>query len=135
LKARLAHEFGMSVVSETRVVLTDGEFVKLLRSEGVQTFPRFLTNVKAPDESGDGLSLDFVITWAFLAPLCARPLIASYLANRWSGFIPQARAAFAMLAANGAFSHAMTMHRFQSRPRGKRRLKSRPLEVAPSADS
>ena len=95
-------------------MISDGAFCELLRSAGIETVPmvscpqspRNNRSSTAANKQLEEASLRFVIAWAFLFPLFAKPNIKLYLQRNWPGFIDEMKDAFIGLVMEGPFPPA-----------------------------
>jgi hypothetical protein len=105
-------------VDKARLVLTDAAFAEVLRSQGVQTVPRFLAttireiegDLSSAKERLDEVTLQFVIAWTFLFPLFANPAIKTHLDETWPGLVLELKDTFIALVVEGPFPHSMSGH-------------------------
>ena len=68
--------------------------------------PRNNRSSTAANKQLEEASLRFVIAWAFLFPLFAKPNIKLYLQRNWPGFIDEMKDAFIGLVMEGPFPPA-----------------------------
>ena len=104
-----ARERVVYVVKQSRMILADQTFVRVLRDNGIPTLPRHLvagSHIESRDANFEQYSLDFVIAWSFMYPMLANHVIARQLDATWPGFTSELRDAFISLIAEGAISQS-----------------------------
>lgn len=88
-------------VERSRNLLNDRSFLKILRSENVETIPAFRGTRRRTQQCDP--ALEFMVAWAFFYPLFSKRAVKNYLQDEWPGFIAEIKDAFIDFVVKGPF--------------------------------
>lgn len=93
-------------LEQSRLVLSDCEFLRLIHLQGFDSAPTFLLENER-EESALDRTLEFVVTWRFFAPLLYDPITSEMLDARWPGFGIELRDIFISIVSDSPFPHEL----------------------------